>query len=139
MLRPHNCPSSAWTPWVPRLQPGRAAPSIWLPAPGLHSLFFPLGMPLPQPPDQPHATSLSRPPTGLQLSLTAGSDEHSYLTFYDHHLVSLLRLNSPHQLPQPPSSPAGTKPGSPPEVTQPSQSQEADLELASQPPSFLPR
>lgn len=57
-------------------------------------LFFPLGMSLSQPPDQLHASSLPRPPTGLQMSLTDGSDEHNYLTFYDrhHYSLSLLRL-----------------------------------------------
>lgn len=44
------------------------------------------------PTHQLHATSLLRPPTGLQLSLSDGNDECNYLTLYDHHLLSLLRL-----------------------------------------------
>lgn len=103
------------------------------PMPSL-TLFFPLGMSLSQSPDQLHATSLLRPPTDLP-SLTDGSDEHNYLTLYDHHhLLSLLRLKQLLSVSQPPPSPAWTtEPGSPPEVTQPSQSQEADLEPAPQP------
>lgn len=96
MLRPHShCPSSAWTPWAPPCSlAGLHQAYGSQPMPSSLTLFFPLGISLSQPPDQPHATSRPRPPVGLQLSLTDGSDEHNHLMFYDchHHLLSLLRL-----------------------------------------------